>query len=216
MIPLSVRDLTLTQFTEFQKVVKNNSTTDIISAITGLSKEDIDNIPLKELKNINTRIGFLLSDYIDLTEGVGKIKVNKYCFHKWKLYKAVTDSEKLNANQYTSIKTFNPETQLHDMLSMIYIPFKIRNKVKHSRGYKTHWFSFTFNPDLTKDIANDFKSIKCSKVLGLVFFYSRKSKKQKADLQASLIQAKLNLIVKLAEAEVPQEVLDKIMDGITS
>jgi len=183
MIPLSVGNLTIKQYHKFIKAVKERS--NIILAITDLTQDDLDNMPLKKLRNLNDRVGFLLSDYNDLVSGVGKIRKRKYLIVKGKVYKACLDADKLNTNRYTALKTFNPDENLNDVCSVIYTPSK------------------------------DFENIKVKRVLGVVFFYSNLSKKQKADLKSSLIQAKLNLMSKLLEAQAPQEVLDKVMDGIT-
>ena len=65
------------------------------------------------------------------------------------------------------------------------------------------------------EISEASKKIKVKKVMGVVFFYTDVLEKQKAALKASLIQAKLNLMEQLIQAGMPQEVLDKAMDGIT-
>ena len=195
MIPLSVGNLTIKQYHKFIKAVKERS--NIILAITDLTQDDLDNMPLKKLRNLNDRVGFLLSDYNDLVSGVGKIRKRKYLIVKGKVYKACLDADKLNTNRYTALKTFNPDENLNDVCSVIYTPLK------------------GFDKNKVSDISKDFENIKVKRVLGVVFFYSNLSKKQKADLKSSLIQAKLNLMSKLLEAQAPQEDLDKVMDGIT-
>lgn len=197
MIPLSVGNLTIKQFQEFIQVAKSGKTTDLITHFEGLTSEEIDNLPLKKLRNLNDRIGFLLSDYSDMLEGVNKYRVKKFLFVKGRLLKAVLNTGNLNTNQYTAIKTFNFESQLDDICSVCYTPLK------------------GFNKDRVNELSEAFKDVKVKKIYGLVFFYSNELKKQKNALQASLIQAKLNLMEQLIAAQVPQEALDKVMAGIT-
>jgi hypothetical protein len=197
MIPLSIGELTISKFHEFIKVAKSGKTTDLITLFEGLTIEQIDSLPLDKLRMLNHRIGFLLSDYNDMLNGVNKYRVKKFLFVKGRLLKAVVKTDKLNTNQYTALKTFNFESQLNDICSVCYTPLKGFDKSKVS------------------DISEAFKDVKVKKVYGLVFFYSNELKKQKAALQASLIQAKLNLMEQLIAAQVPQEVLDKVMAGIT-
>lgn len=195
MIPLSVGNLTIKQYHSFVKAVKDKS--NVILAITDLTQSDLDNMPLKKLRNLNDRVGFLLSDYNDIINGVGKIRKRKYLIVKGNVYKAVLSTDEMNTNQYTALKTYNPDEQLNNVCSMIYTPLK------------------GFDPKRVSQIAKDFENIKVKRVLGTVFFYLVVLKKQKASLKASLIQAKLNLMDQLIKAGVPQEVLDKVMAGIT-
>jgi len=197
MIPLSVGELTINQFHAFQKAVKTGKTYDLITLFTGLTSGQIDDLPLKKVENFTHRIGFLISDYNDLIEGKSRIKPKKYLFIKGKLFKSILNADKLNTNQYTALKTFNPDTQLNDVCSVIFTPLSGFDKTK------------------TKEISELFKEVKVKKVYGAVFFYTNELKKRNKILKASLIQAKLNLMEKLIEAQVPQEVLDKVMAGIT-
>lgn len=197
MIPLSVGNLTIEQFNQFTEIAKTGKSFDIITFFTGKTEDDLNNLPINKLEKLNHRVGFLLSDYNDMLNRVNKYRVKKYLFVKGRIYKAQLNEKKLNTNQYTALKTFDASKQLNDVCSVIYTPLK------------------GFDKNKTDEISEAFKKVKVKKVIGTVFFYTDVLKKQRADLKASLIQAKLNLMEQLIQAGTPQEVLDKAMAGIT-
>lgn len=89
---------------------------DIASAITGKSKEEIENLPLAKVKAL-TRINIS-----------GRKK--KYVLINKRLYKGLTDPEELTTGQYVDLKTFGKDfiPNLHNMLAIIYKPVFKRYK----------------------------------------------------------------------------------------
>lgn len=127
----------------------------IISILTGRKPNEIEALPIDQLKKAIKQLSFL---------GHGEIKPNrrKYLFVNGKLHRAKSQAKEFNTAQYVEIKTFlgrgNWIGEIHRLLASMYSPLT--------------WGGFKHDGEGHEERAEAFKKMSVAKVYPTVFFYS--------------------------------------------
>lgn len=164
-LPKSFNDITVGQYQKIYFLLKENTNESwvaIISELSGKPYDEIEAIPIRELKLIIKRLDFILRPEV-LHE-----KVKKYIAVRGRICKAIYQADLLNTAQLVDIKTFLQPTKdldqtettvvnAHRLLASIYLPLT--------------WRGFRYT-NSHKKLAEDFKGAKMGDVYGTLFFYS--------------------------------------------
>ena len=178
MVPKSVNELTLAQYSRYIDIESSDlpfedKQNQLIKLLTGWDQDYINNLPIDE----NWDKLVLSITKLRLTSPTKKVK--EFITVNGKRYKACPPN-KLNANQYTALKTFqeHPGNQYHLIASVLYISAE--------QGQEPR-----FDDKNHPEIANDFLKAKVGDCFGALFFYLKRSVKLN---QISLLYFRLNEI----------------------
>lgn len=171
----------------------------IISILTTLKPNEVEELPIDKLKSIIKSLNWLVN---------GNIKPNKkkYLFVKGHLHRAKLEAKQFNTAQYVEIKTFlsrgNWISEMHNILATIYSPLG--------------WKGFKHDGVSHPDRAEAFKKVSVASVYPTVFFYSVQFKDSMRRIQEYGLK-----LMKEKQKEIDQhlaltlrEVLENIGDGI--
>lgn len=165
-LPTSFNDITISQFQECYFINKSDPELTgwarIISILSGTPIQEIEDLPLPEIKKLKQRLLFILDD--KKLNGVFK----KHILVNGRWYKAIHEAHKLSTAQGVDIKTFlKPENGMtvndsvvekaHKLLASVYLPLT--------------WKGFKYNGANHSKIAEDFRHAKMGDVYGTLFFY---------------------------------------------
>lgn len=166
-LPKSFNEITISQFQECYFINKSDPTLEgwsrIISILSRESIETVQNLPIDRIKQLKKLLLFILDDQ-SLNE-----KVKQWVYINKKIYKPVTELNKLSTAQAIDIKTFiKPQEGMdykdivvenaHKLLASIYLPLK--------------GFSFKYDGANHQKASEDFRHAKMGEVYGTLFFYS--------------------------------------------
>ena len=185
-IPLSVNKLTVEEYVKYTKALtERESNFAIIRSLMGLTQDQIDEMPLRKLKNLVLRIEYLRASKLRTRR---KRIIRLGC----KFYFAYSD---LNANRFTALDTYKFPEQIAEICCIGYV----RGELTNARMEK---------------LSKEFSKKKMGDVYGQVFFCTRYSELLKINLKLSSHLAKMKIKNHMMEVSQTLEVSDEIMDGI--
>ena len=169
-----------------------------VSLITGLSIEEINELPLWKLE-------FYFRQIAILRNSQPSKKLHKTIWLNGRMLKAITSDKDLNTNQYITAKHLqNNEVSSYPFLcAVIYCPAKLFSQPK-------------FDSKLFEVIAKDFESVKVGKVYGALFFCIKLLNNLKRQQELLLSNQAKTIIRILREEQVRLMDSGQDMDGTLS
>lgn len=161
-IPKSFNEITVRQYQSIHDLIIDETLeiedreVRILAELTGKSIDEIESLPLDELKMSLLQLEFLKRP--DLST-----KYKKWFTVNGRVYKAKPFAQKLSTGQYVDLKSFHARgsvsTELHNLLACVYEPLRVFKR-------------FVYNADEHEKMAKDMLDAKMSDVYGTLFFYS--------------------------------------------
>ena len=160
-VPKSFKEVTVEQYQEILPIyLKDKEGIDtwvnIIAILCDCQNEDIEGLPIGELKSIIKSLGWLVNNKFHPYK-------RKYVWLNGRLHKATFNAEDFNTAQFHEVETWltrgDSVKQLHNLLASIYSPFTWRGFVYSGKGHAER--------------AKAFKKKSVGKLYPTVFFYSK-------------------------------------------
>lgn len=203
-IPRFLNNLTLKQYVDFRKIETKQyedeaeRVEDWIELFTGLSKEQVRELPIYKVQLLATQIGRLRNTPLNT-------RVNKTIWIKGKRYKCVKNEYHLNTNQLVSAETFRLSTldNYHRLAAIVYMRAKyFKEPVFDSKNFE--------------DLAKEYLNVKVGKIFGAVFFYSKRLIRLRTISQHYLKSSLTQITEREKEIEQQLKSLGIDTDGTTS
>lgn len=187
-IPISVNSLTLEQYVKFKEIETAETdnvvmATRLLSLLTGLTEEQLDDLPIWKTEHLFKQIGNLRSTNPNR-------RVKRTLWIKGKRYEVCKSEKHLNTNQLTIADTLQVDSlkHLHLLAATIYMRYPLFGKKR-------------FDSKTFTDLAEEMKKQKVGKVLGAVFFYSNRLKLTKLKIQDYSQKAMTEIEKRMVEVE---------------